>query len=69
MLVLGVHRGLTRGGGAIIINVEHRVTSMEGRLTGVDTKVTSMDGRLTGVEAKVTSMDENVMAIMRHLGI
>jgi chromosome segregation ATPase len=52
-----------------VINVEHRVTSMDGRLTGVDTKVTSMDGRLTGVEAKVTSMDENVMAIMRHLGI
>jgi len=49
--------------------IEERVASMDGRLTGVAERVASMDGRLTGVEDKITGIDQNVVAIMRHLGI
>ena len=66
-----------------LVNVEHTITGMdrrltrvEDRLTGVEEKVASIDGRLTrvedrltGVEEKVASVDQNVLAIMRHLGV
>jgi len=64
----GVEERLTGVEGRLT-GVEERLTGVEQHLTGVEDKVSAIDGRLTRVEDKVTGIDQNVVAIMRHLGV
>jgi chromosome segregation ATPase len=52
-----------------LTGVQERVASLDGRLTGVEERLTGVQERLTRVEDKVTGIDQNVVAIMRHLGV
>jgi chromosome segregation ATPase len=59
-----------------VMNVEHKIAGIGGRVTRIEERVAGLDGRLTGVqerltrvEDKVTGIDQNVVAIMRHLGV
>ena len=49
--------------------VEGRLAGVEGRLEGVEGRLEGVEGRLEGVEGRLESVGQNVVAIMRHLGI